>query len=75
MKYTDFRDMIRAELRQHPGLTWSDLRNRLALPYDRPCPTWVKSLEQEVGLRRVKGPGRARVWHMGRFAGMSRPTS
>lgn len=67
MRYTEFRDSIRQELRRHPrGLTWADLRDQLALPYDRPCPTWVSSLEEEIGLVRAKGPSRAHLWKLTR---------
>jgi len=63
MRYVDFRDAIREELlRQPAGLTWAELQQRLGLPYDRPCPSWVARLEKEIGLSRVKGSGRAYVW-------------
>jgi hypothetical protein len=63
MRYVDFRDSIRRELqRNSAGLTWAQLQGRLHLPYDRPCPEWTKQLEQEIGLRRVKGNGRALIW-------------
>ena len=66
MRYSDFRDSIRDELACHDdGLTWVELKTRLRLPYDRPCPTWVKELEREIGLSRVKGSGRAQVWRLG----------
>lgn len=65
MRYTDFRDSIREELACHDGgLTWVELKTRLRLPYERPCPTWVKELEREIGLSRVKGSGRAQVWRL-----------
>ena len=65
MKYVEFRDAIGRELRQRPeGLTWMELRERLALPYDRPCPTWVAQLERELGLVRVKGRTRSLVWKL-----------
>ena len=65
MLYDDFRDSIRAELRRCPtGLTWSELRRRLDLPYERPCPTWVKKLEKEIGLRRSRGSTPAFVWKL-----------
>lgn len=67
MKYSEFRDLIEKELRQNrSGRTWNDLRDRLGLPYDRPCPTWVKRLEDEIGLARVKGSTRALVWTIDR---------
>jgi hypothetical protein len=67
MRYTEFRDAIQRELLRHPdGRTWAELRDHLALPYDRPCPAWTGVLERELGLVRVKGAGRALVWKLGR---------
>ena len=63
MRYIEFRDAIQGELVRCPeGLTWIQLKNRLALPYDRPCPSWVKQLEKEIGLSRTRGNERAYVW-------------
>ena len=63
MKYIDFRHKIQTELCKNPeGCTWAELRDRLALPYEQPCPTWVQKLEKEIDLKRCKGPGRALVW-------------
>gem|GEM_PF-321731 len=63
MKYIEFRDLIKTELIKNPeGCTWTELRNWLALPYERACPTWVQKLENEIGLKRSKGMGRALVW-------------
>jgi hypothetical protein len=65
MRYTEFRDAIRHELRRRRGgRTWSELRDVLDLPYDRPCPTWVRQLEEEIGLTRQKGGGRALIWSL-----------
>ncbi|MFC1850792.1 hypothetical protein ACFL27_11415 [candidate division CSSED10-310 bacterium] len=65
MKYTDFSAVIREELLKHPsGLTWTELRQSLSLPYDRPCQTWISRLEQEIGLSRTRGSGRAYVWRI-----------
>ncbi len=67
MRYTDFRDAIRDELKQsREGLTWGELKERLDLPYDRPCPAWVKQMEKEIGLSRARGSGRAYVWKIRR---------
>ncbi|HYE17618.1 MAG TPA: hypothetical protein VEA69_04195 [Tepidisphaeraceae bacterium] len=69
MRYPEFRDAIHTALRRNgTGLTWAELRDRLSLPYDRPCPEWTKDLEREIGLLRVKGVGRALVWRLGRAA-------
>ncbi len=63
MTYRDFRDSIRARLRERrDGMTWRELRDDLALPYDRPCPEWTRRLESDIGLIRQKGKGNAFVW-------------
>ena len=65
MRYSDFKKEIHQALKKCPaGLTWAQLQQRLDLPYDRPCPTWTKQLEREIGLRRSKGEGRALVWRV-----------
>jgi hypothetical protein len=73
MRYTDFRDSIERELRRNTnGLTWSELQQRLELPYARPCPEWTKQLQADIGLRRVKGSGKALVWQVGRQTSVGR---
>ena len=65
MRYDEFRDAIHKALRRsRSGLTWAQLRERLDLPYDRPCPAWTKRLEREIALsrRRGGGDGRELVW-------------
>ncbi|MDI3474910.1 MAG: hypothetical protein PWQ79_739 [Thermococcaceae archaeon] len=63
MRYVEFKKKIHDELLKHPeGLTWKELKTILELPYERPCPNWTKRLEQEIGLIRVKGKGRAYLW-------------
>lgn len=63
MRYVDFRDTIHKELKKNPGgLTWKDLKNRLDLPYESPCQTWLRQLENEIGLVRRAGSGRALLW-------------
>ena len=65
VRYVEFRDAIKNELRRVPaGLTWADLKKRLKLPYDIPCPEWVKQMEQEIGLSRERGSGRALTWRV-----------
>jgi hypothetical protein len=72
MRYTEYRDSIRRELaRSAAGRTWAELQSKLELPYARPCPTWTKQLEQEIGLVRVKGSGRALVWKLRRGGGVA----
>ena len=70
MRYTEYRDLIHHELRRKAGgLTWAELREKLGLPYERACPEWTKRLEGEIGLRRVKGGGRALVWRVAGWDG------
>jgi hypothetical protein len=65
MRYVEFRDAIKSELRRVPaGLTWADLKKRLKLPYDSPCPEWVNQMEQEIGLSRERDSGRALTWRL-----------
>ncbi|MFH1675976.1 MAG: hypothetical protein ABIC40_03040 [bacterium] len=63
MRYTEFRDAIRDELRRSPsGRTWPEIRDKLKLPYKSPCQEWVGRLEHDIGLSRTKGSSRALVW-------------
>lgn len=63
MRYVDFREVtLKALRRKRTGMTWAELREQLDLPYERPCPEWVRRMESESGLERVKGPGRSLVW-------------
>ncbi len=63
MRYTEFRDAIQEELGRYPnGLTWPQLKDRLGLPYDRPCAQWVARMEEEIGLSRAKDFDRAYLW-------------
>ena len=63
MRYVVFRDSIEKALQKRPaGLTWRELKEGCRLPYNSPCQTWVKQLERDIGLVRVKGSGRALIW-------------
>jgi predicted transcriptional regulator len=63
MKYVEFVQSIMQELQNNPsGLTWVELKSRLHLPYSIPCQTWINKMEQENGLVRDKGSGRALIW-------------
>jgi hypothetical protein len=65
MRYTEFRDSIREELKRHSnGMTWAALQQRLNLPYARPCPEWTRRLEEEIGLQRTRAGGRAMLWQL-----------
>ena len=74
MQYDEFKASIHDVLRQaDAGLTWVELRRRAGLPYERPCPTWTRRLEQEIGLTRRRGSGRALVWSLGAREPAARP--
>lgn len=63
MQYAEFKTTIQQHLkRSRAGATWVELRDKLGLPYARPCPEWTRRLEEEIGLVRRKGSGRALVW-------------
>ena len=65
MKYIEYRAALERELRRATeGLTWVELRERLALPYERPCPAWTQQLEKDIGLSRVQGSGRSLLWRV-----------
>jgi hypothetical protein len=65
MRYLEFRNAIEEELLQnHAGLTWAELKERLNLPYNQPCPEWVRRMEEDAGLSRARGAGRAYVWRI-----------
>ena len=65
MHYTEFKAAIQQHLkRKRQGATWVELRETLALPYERACPEWTRRLEEEIGLVRCKGEGRALVWEL-----------
>ena len=67
MRYEEVKGLIARELAAHPdGLTWKALKDRLALPYDRFCPEWTRSLESEIGLVRRREGGRALIWSLRR---------
>ena len=63
MRYVDLRGSIKDDLLQcPPGFTWEELRERLQLPHDRPCGSWVRRMQREMGLTRARGSGRAYIW-------------
>ena len=65
MTYAEFKQSIHSKLRNNvSGMTWSDLKESLDLPYGRPCPEWLKRLENEIGLVRRKGSGRTLIWQL-----------
>lgn len=73
MRYVEFKAAIQQHLQRNcHGATWAELRETLALPYDRPCPEWTRQLEEEIGLIRRKGTGRSLVWELSSKAANSK---
>jgi hypothetical protein len=64
--YESFKKKIENKLMQHQtGLTWSELKTKLRLTQKVPYNGWVKMLEKDIGLRRVKD-SRGMVWTLRR---------
>ena len=65
MTYLEFKAAIQQHLkRKREGATWVELCDQLGLPYERACPEWTRRLEEEIGMVRRKGAGRALVWEV-----------
>ena len=64
MSYQEFRDNIRdALLYSYHGLTWTELRDHLKLEQVVPNNKWVRQMESDIGLIRVKDI-RGVVWRV-----------
>ncbi|MHB8602019.1 MAG: hypothetical protein ACYC6W_09690 [Nitrosotalea sp.] len=64
MSYEEFRDKIKKVLEySDKGMTWTELRNRLKLDQVVPNNKWVRELEKDIGLMRLKEM-RGIVWRI-----------
>jgi hypothetical protein len=53
--YDEFQSRIAQELRKHPeGRSWSQIRDALRLPQKVPNNAWVRQMENDIGLLRLK---------------------
>ena len=53
--YSEFRDKIQNALKyRDDGATWTELRDQLALEQIVPNNKWVRQLEKDIGLKRIK---------------------
>jgi bifunctional DNA-binding transcriptional regulator/antitoxin component of YhaV-PrlF toxin-antitoxin module len=53
--YHNFRNTIKNLLKQYPnGLTWTEIKEKANLPQTAPNNKWVKQLEKDIGLKRIK---------------------
>ena len=55
MPYSEFREKIRNTLEyKDDGMTWTELRDQLELEQVVPNNKWVRQLEKDIGLRRIR---------------------
>jgi DNA-directed RNA polymerase subunit RPC12/RpoP len=54
LTYAEFRNKIRAELVKSGTLTWTEIRTASKLPQAFPNNKWVRKMEADIGLKRVK---------------------
>jgi len=55
MTYAEFRDKIQKALEyRDDGATWTELRDQLALEQVVPNNKWVRQLEKDIGLKRIR---------------------
>lgn len=53
--YSEFREKIRTALEyKDDDITWAELREQLELEPIVPNSTWVKQLEKDIGLKRIR---------------------
>jgi hypothetical protein len=65
MTYEEFKQIIKAELTKVPtGLTWSQIRERRPELYQKfPANQWVRQMEKDIGLTRLKKAGKT-IWRL-----------
>lgn len=69
LTYPQFRDEVRRVLQYSDGLTWTQVRNQLKLDQVVPNNKWVRQMEKDIGLQRVKVSDGSILWrlnHVGR---------
>jgi antitoxin component of MazEF toxin-antitoxin module len=65
MTYEEFRDKIKEALQYNDkGLTWTQIRTQLKLNQVVPNNKWVRRMEKDMGLIRVKGKGGIVLWRI-----------
>ena len=64
MTYEEFRNKIKSALQYSDhGMTWTEIRNQLKLEQVVPNNKWVRQMEKDIGLERVKDI-RGVVWRV-----------
>jgi len=54
LTYEDFREKIRTTLTELGSVTWTEIRTAAKLPQAFPNNKWVRKMETDIGLKRVK---------------------
>ena len=66
MPYAEFRDKIKQALEHRDnGMTWTELRDLLGMEQVVPNNKWVRRLESDIGLKRIRDAGGV-VWSINR---------
>jgi antitoxin component of MazEF toxin-antitoxin module len=65
MTYEEFRDKIKGVLQYNDkGMTWTQIRTHLKLDQVVPNNKWVRRMEKDIGLMRVKRTDGVIVWRV-----------
>lgn len=64
LPYPEFRDKVRQTLQYSDGLTWTQIREKLELDQVVPNNKWVRQMEKDIGLMRVKRSDGVVVWRV-----------
>ena len=65
MSYEEFRDKIKGALEYNDkGMTWTQIRTQLKLDQVVPNNKWVRRMEKDMGLIRVKGKDGIVLWRI-----------
>jgi antitoxin component of MazEF toxin-antitoxin module len=65
MTYEEFRDKIKGTLQYNDkGMTWTQIRGTLKLDQVVPNNKWVRRMEKDIGLIRVKGTDGVVLWRI-----------
>jgi hypothetical protein len=65
MSYEEFCDKIKKALAYNDhGMTWTELRNQLKLDQVVPNNKWVRHMENDIGLMRLKGSDGGVIWRV-----------
>lgn len=65
MSYEEFRDRVKQTLEySDKGMTWTEIRAHLKLDQVVPNNKWVRQMEKDIGLMRVKRADGIIVWRV-----------